>query len=312
MGNFYILGGMFILSYKDKDVLYRLYHEEQLTMTEIGRRLGCSGDTIREWLKKYNIPIRKYVSSYSFSPEEAIKLYLSGMSIVGISKKIGGFERSIRKVLVENGIELRDRSEAQTVAQYGKPINKKLKDKNWLYIEYIEKRRSAKEIAEEVGHDPKVVFQYLEKYNIPRRGDSEAKIGLLTGEKHPNWQGGKSSLNTRCRTFFQVNLVPKVLERDSYTCQNCLEHGGYKEVHHKIPFSKIMDIIIKKTGLHPKKDIEELYNIIINDELFLDLNNLITLCKKCHKLAHKKGQSEAKPQIEEGSTTSETTYNGRE
>lgn len=275
-------------NYRDKETLYRMHHSEQLTMAEMGRRLGCSPDTIRDWMKKYDIPIRKYIQPYKFSPEEAVELYLSGMSIIGISKKIGGSERSIRNVLIEGGIELRDRSEAQTIAQYGKPVSEKLKDEGWLRVEYVDKRRSARDIANEVGHDPKVVFQYLERYDIPKRGDSEAKIGLFAGGNHPNWQGGRSSLNQRCRTFFRTHLVPRVLERDDYTCRICFERGGNKEVHHIVPFAKIMTGIIKKTGLHPKKNLEELYNLIIVDELFLSLDNLVTLCEKCHLLAHKK------------------------
>ena len=56
-----------------------------------------------------------------------------------------------------------------------------------------------------------------------------------------------------------------VFERDHYACQNCGQVGGTLNAHHIKPFSK-----------YP--------------EFRLDVNNGITLCKKCHKLAHRKGR----------------------
>lgn len=55
-----------------------------------------------------------------------------------------------------------------------------------------------------------------------------------------------------------------VFERDHYTCQNCGKTGGGLNAHHIKPFSK-----------HP--------------ELRFDVDNGITLCTECHKLAHPRG-----------------------
>lgn len=55
-----------------------------------------------------------------------------------------------------------------------------------------------------------------------------------------------------------------VYERDHYTCQNCGQVGGTLNAHH-----------IKSFARHP--------------ELRLDVNNGVTLCKSCHKLAHVRG-----------------------
>ena len=47
--------------------------------------------------------------------------------------------------------------------------------------------------------------------------------------------------------------------------------------------SKILNDIIKEnSNLDPVKDIDILYDIIINDKRFLDEDNLITYCKECH------------------------------
>ena len=55
-----------------------------------------------------------------------------------------------------------------------------------------------------------------------------------------------------------------VYERDHYTCQNCGNVGGKLNAHH-----------IKSFARFPS--------------LRLDVNNGITLCAECHKLAHERG-----------------------
>lgn len=56
----------------------------------------------------------------------------------------------------------------------------------------------------------------------------------------------------------------KVFERDDYTCKRCGYRGGELNAHHIKPYKN-------------------------NKKERLDLNNGITLCKKCHVEEHKKG-----------------------
>ena len=65
-----------------------------------------------------------------------------------------------------------------------------------------------------------------------------------------------------CKEYRQWRAA--VYERDHYTCQNCGRVGGTINAHHIKPFSK-----------YP--------------EYRFDVNNGITLCEECHKLAHKRG-----------------------
>ena len=70
---------------------------------------------------------------------------------------------------------------------------------------------------------------------------------------------------TAIRNSVQYSLWRKaVYERDHYTCQNCGKVGGRLNAHH-----------IKSFARYP--------------DLRLDVSNGITLCEKCHKLAHNRG-----------------------
>ena len=83
-----------------------------------------------------------------------------------------------------------------------------------------------------------------------------------TGEKNHNWKGGISQWRNVLRSSKSYkNWRKAVFERDDYTCQICNVRGGYLEVHH----------------VKPVRDNK-------NTLLILDVNNGITLCKKCHDM----------------------------
>lgn len=86
----------------------------------------------------------------------------------------------------------------------------------------------------------------VQKYTPERN----RKISLaLIGDKHFNWKGGKSFINYPME--WTNTLKKAIRERDRYTCQICGNEG--LEVHH-IDYNK--------------KN--------------CNIENLITLCKKCH------------------------------
>lgn len=83
------------------------------------------------------------------------------------------------------------------------------------------------------------------------------------GKRHWNWKGGVSNRNHSIRESSVYKKWRKaVFERDGYRCQCCGKRGGKLNAHHIKPFS-----------LFP--------------ESRFDINNGITLCKKCHIELHK-------------------------
>jgi hypothetical protein len=86
---------------------------------------------------------------------------------------------------------------------------------------------------------------------------------LRVGKTHWNWKGGITELVMKIRNSDDYKIWrKKVYKRDNYTCQKCRVKGGYIEAHHIKSFSK------------HKKDI-------------FNVDNGITLCKKCHREMHK-------------------------
>jgi len=97
----------------------------------------------------------------------------------------------------------------------------------------------------------------------------------MKGDKNSNWKDGITPFASSIRHLLEYNNWRlKVFERDNFTCQmpGCTNLDNYIEAHHIILFSKI----IKKNNI---KSIEE----AINCKELWDINNGITLCKKCHR-----------------------------
>lgn len=159
------------------------------------------------------------------------------------------------------------------------------RDGIFLRNAYENDKKTSNEIAEMLGNvSAKTIREYLRKNNIHIRSISEALLGKFSGKKHPNWQGGITELDDKLRRFFHEQISPIIWKRDNYTCQCCGSHNNL-HAHHIKYFSEIVHEICNE---HPELNVSEyedkckLYDIIINDMRFLDLNNLITLCKKCH------------------------------
>ncbi len=80
----------------------------------------------------------------------------------------------------------------------------------------------------------------------------------LKGEKHPNWQGGKSEVNAVVRKSFEYKLWREaVFKRDRWTCVWCGAKGDIHADH------------IKRFSLFP--------------ELRFAIDNGRTLCIPCHR-----------------------------
>lgn len=217
------------------------------------------------------------------------------LSTTEIAKILNTNHRTILNHLHKNNIQVRNLSESQ-FNFHKKELPKEFSDYQIMYDLYVVKHKTKEQLGEYFNCAPHVIDRVLKKMNIHIRDSSESKIGVQVGEEHHNWKGGITPLSLRCRQYFNENLTPLIRKRDNYCCRNCGSHSNL-EVHHKKHFSLILEEILNENShLDPIKNVNDLYLIIVNDERFLNKDNLITLCKECHKTIHMR-QSEAKLNI---------------
>lgn len=96
------------------------------------------------------------------------------------------------------------------------------------------------------------------------------------GELCSRWKGGITPLWFALRNSQKyIDWRNNVFKRDTYTCQHC-NKAGELNAHHIIPFAKIIH----------DNNIKFIEDGLICEPLW-DVNNGITLCKKCHKKLHK-------------------------
>ena len=95
-------------------------------------------------------------------------------------------------------------------------------------------------------------------------------------KKNENWRE-KRPLSDFIRATAKYRKWRKdIIERDNYVCQSCNKRKKLTQVHHKINFNKL----IKENNI---TTIEE----AINCKDLWDMDNGITMCRKCHNIYHK-------------------------
>jgi len=295
------------------EYLYHNHVELGKSVSQIAKENKVSYDAIHNNLKKNGIQIIKQNRHYKFTDDEIqkiIELYCDeGLSAYKIGLLFNTDNGTIRRYLTKSGIKTRGMSEAQ-FNYNGKEIHPDLLNIDKMNDLHWNQHLTCKAIGDMYGIDAGTVRRQMHRLGLETMNNSESKIGLMTGENHPNWQGGITPLYLLLREYFTVNQVPKIAKRDNYTCQLCGATHTILHIHHIKHFSDIIKEIIKEHPEHDINTIDEriaLYKIIVQDSRFLDDNNLITYCKDCHLFKihnykrHKTISSQASN--EEGSTT---------
>jgi hypothetical protein len=118
------------------------------------------------------------------------------------------------------------------------------------------------------------------------------------GKNAPGWKGGISPLMRTIRNVTSYRRWRKaVLANDKRCCRTCGTSEGWIDTHHIIHFSDIISAYEVKT-------LEDALNV----PLLWDVNNGVTLCHFCHRLAHfmdKQPVIKARVYIEAGNTMEE-------
>ena len=114
------------------------------------------------------------------------------------------------------------------------------------------------------------------------RGKIPKNLSIINANKlgsgNPMWIDGRTPVRRRFRSLSKQRCwIRSVFERDNFICQKCGNKEGELNAHHKKGFATILN----ENGIKTYKD------FIDCNELW-EVNNGITLCKKCHKEFHKR------------------------
>jgi len=94
------------------------------------------------------------------------------------------------------------------------------------------------------------------------------------GKEAPNWKGGITFLSCSIRHLLEYKLWRhKIFVRDGFACVECHKIGGRLNVHHIKSFVQTLK----------ENHITTIGEAQMCKELW-DVNNGVSLCKKCHKL----------------------------
>ena len=184
--------------------------------------------------------------------KKLIKQYLKGITVQNLTKIFNCSSNKIRNILKKNNIPIRNLSESHL------RLNKRIKT-NCYYCKTN-------------------IIKLLCNYNQSKHHFCNSKCFYLynCGKHNGRYIDGRSYLEQSIWKLAIYKIWRKtILNRDNYTCQICNKKGVYLEVHHKIPVIHIVELF-------------QLINIteVIECKFLWDINNGITLCKKCHNQVH--------------------------
>ena len=116
---------------------------------------------------------------------------------------------------------------------------------------------------------------------------SKGRVGWcrgIKGSKTPNWKGGITPIKKQIKNSEKYKeWRQQIFLRDNFICQRCKEKGGYLHAHHKNKFfSRLLEEVKLNLPLLPLYEGAMIYTPL------WDIDNGITLCKKCHMGLHKK------------------------
>ena len=108
------------------------------------------------------------------------------------------------------------------------------------------------------------------KKRLPFSESTLKKMSLShTGSNHWNWKGGITPKNKKIRNSVEFSIWRElVFERDNWTCQKCLIMSG--------------------NGIKVDLNPHHILNFSQYPELRFNIDNGITLCRRCHYDFHKK------------------------
>lgn len=286
--------------FRTKSWLEEQYLDLRKGTCRIAQEQTCDPTTIRDWLKKYEIRVRSRAEANRSQAAYTNRKWLEEQyeelerSVLVISKECRCSHSTICYWLKEFGIEVRSPSESHKhQVAWNKGLTKETDERVRKYSNTKRGRYPWNRGKLPWNKGLVDIFHHSEESIRKMKGRSSPRKGKpwldRRAENHPNWKGGVTSLVIKIRNCFKYRQWRSdVFTKDNFTCQRCGRRGGFLHAHHEESFGDILELNDIKT-YQQAVDCSELWNI----------NNGITLCKRCHKKYHKE-QCMLKERIENG------------
>lgn len=284
-----------------KEVLEKLYIKEKKTRNEIAKILGVKYSAVNTYINLYKINRKDDPRRLNIDRGLLYQLWVVEKKPKDeIMKIVGCCKQTLDKNLKFFGIESKY---CNTSDEY-------------ICSEYVNNFKSTRQIEQETKIPYNRIRDILLKNNVKLRNKSACQCVYYENKKDKidvsffdfSQLKTQSVLKRKCQSFFKQHIAKPIKKRIG-KCEICGSVNNL-HAHHIIPQSKILTQIINE---NKGKTDDELYKIIINDNRFLNINNIKVVCEKCHYtichpyLKYKVNQqpSVLKNEKDEGSTTIE-------
>jgi len=119
--------------YKNREFLYNVYWNNNLSIGEINEKYGISSRSIQDWFKLFNIPMRTISKGLSIrlaknhNIQQYIEAYKNGLSLREISKIYPVDRNTLKNHLINNGIRIKTNGEQLTGRKIPRDIVEKIR-----------------------------------------------------------------------------------------------------------------------------------------------------------------------------------------
>lgn len=148
-------------------------YESGMTLMEVGKEMGVTHSTIQKWFKRYDIKMRSIKQATELriggklDEEKIVELYNAGWLMKDIAPEVGYDKTSISNLLRRTKLEI-------TRPEHSTNTKHTIKNKDFLYHQYVTLEKSKEQIAKEFGGSSHMVMRFLKKFDIPIRSQGES------------------------------------------------------------------------------------------------------------------------------------------
>jgi hypothetical protein len=181
----------------------------------------------------------------------------------------------------------RIKNQRRILKEQEKQRNGPIKRKNYYIKKTVKEIEESRTRVSENMKKNNPMFCQKTRMKVSKTFKKNIEIGKIQykhGKNHHLWKGNRS-FNLVCRSRLYGPWIKKVMTRDKFSCTLCNKKGKL-QVHHVRFLRDIIKIVLLKNNIKDINNIDvnsDLYEILIQKVIKEhNLNDGITLCKKCH------------------------------